>query len=466
MPKVSRDRRIRLGGLAGVAAAALLTVTACGGSGSSTAGQATTPAAGGSSSAAGSSSATGQTSAPAATGQDASAFTVLSNAENTTVPGELKKLAAGACSTENAALPLQIQTVPQASLDQKLQLLAGQGALPAMFAAGNAPATTKTLVQAGDIANLQDELTKLGVINDVEPAAVSTIKNLYGGFYVIPDEFNIEGIFYNKKIFTANGISVPTTWDELTADAAKLQAKGIQPFSASGQQGWPITRLISGYLYRSLGPDALNDIASGKAKLTDTSYVKAAQAIAGLGAKGYFGKGVESIDYNTAVNTFLTGKAAMLYMGTWVLANISDKTADTVGADNIGFMPFPSVTGGAGDSTQYPANVGLPFTFGAKTLGPKTEAWLKCIVANYGAGVLKDYGTYSGFTVSAPVSGLSALQTDIQQTMASSKQSVLWFEAQFSTQATTVSQQDASPLVNGSMSPSAFMSAVQAAQSS
>lgn len=461
MPKVSRDRRIRLGGLACVAAAALLTVTACGGTGGSTAGQTTTPAATG-----GSTTASGQTSAPAAAGQDGSAFTVLSNAENTTVPGELKKLAAGACSTENAALPLQIQTVPQASLDQKLQLLAGQGALPAMFAAGNAPATTKTLVQAGDVANLQDELTKLGVISDVEPAAVSTIKNLYGGFYVIPDEFNIEGIFYNKKIFSANGISVPTTWDELTADAAKLQAKGIQPFSASGQQGWPITRLISGYLYRSLGPDALNDIASGKAKLTDASYVKAAQAVADLGAKGYFGKGVESIDYNTSVNTFLTGKAAMLYMGTWVLANISDKSADTVGAGNIGFMPFPSVTGGAGDSTQYPANVGLPFTFGAKTLGPKTEAWLKCIVANYGSGVLKDYGTYSGFTVNTPVSGLSALQTSIQQTMASSKQSVLWFEAQFSTQATTVSQQDAAPLVNGSMSPSAFMSAVQAAQSS
>ena len=463
MPKVSRDKRIRLGGLAGVAAAALLTVTACGGSGSSTAGQATTPAASGSS--AGGSSSAAQTSAPAATGTDGSAFSVLSNAENTTVPGELKKLAAGACSTENAALPLSIQTVPQASLDQKLQLLAGQGALPAMFAAGNAPATTKTLVQAGDIADLQTELTKLGVISDVEPAAISTIKNLYGGFYVIPDEFNIEGIFYNKKIFTANGISVPTTWDELTADAAKLQGKGIQPFSASGQQGWPITRLISGYLYRSLGPDAMNAIASGKAKLTDPSYVKAAQAIADLGSKGYFGKGVESIDYNTAVNTFLTGKAAMLYMGTWVLANISDKTADTVGADNIGFMPFPSVTGGAGDISQYPANVGLPFTFGAKTLGPKTEAWLKCIVQNYGAGVLKDYGTYSGFTTASPVAGLSTLQTDIQQTMASSKQSVLWFEAQFSTQATTVSQQDASPLVNGSMSPSSFMSAVQAAQS-
>ena len=333
-----------------------------------------------------------------------------------------------------------------------------------MFAAGNAPATTKTLVKAGDVVNFQAELTKLGVISDVEPAAISTIQNLYGGFYVLPDEFNIEGIFYNKKIFAQRGISVPQTWAQLVADAAKLQAKGIQPFSASGQQGWPITRLISGYLYRSVGPDALSAVAGGTAKLTDPKYVAAAQAIASLGAKGYFGKGVESIDYNTSVNTFLTGKAAMLYMGSWVLANIDDPSADTVGASNIGFMPFPDVTGGSGSSAQYPANVGLPFTFNAKTLGPKTAAWLKCIVANYGSGVLKNYGSYSGFTLGAPASGLSALDTQVQQIMANSKQSVLWFEALFSTQATTVSQQDAAPLVNGSMSPAAFMSSVQAAQ--
>ena len=442
MRKVSRDRRLRAG-LAGVAATALLTLAACGGTGSS------------GSAGSGSSSGGGAT--------DPKAFTVLSNAENTTVPGELKKLAAGPCAAQNAALPLQVQTVPQASLDQKLQLLAGQNALPAMFAAGNAPATTKTLVKAGDIVNFQTELTKLGVISDVEPAAISTIQNLYGGFYVLPDEFNIEGIFYNKKIFTQQGISVPKTWAQLVADAAKLQAKGIQPFSASGEQGWPITRLISGYLYRSIGPDALSAVADGTAKLTDPKYVAAAQAIASLGAKGYFGKGVESIDYNTSINTFLTGKAAMLYMGSWVLANIDDPSADKVGASNIGFMPFPDVTGGSGSSAQYPANVGLPFTFNAKTLGPKTAAWLKCIVANYGSGVLKNYGSYSGFT-GAPAAGLSTLDTQIQQIMANSKQSVLWFEALFSTQATTVSQQGAAPLVNGSMSPTAFMNSVQAAQ--
>jgi raffinose/stachyose/melibiose transport system substrate-binding protein len=407
-------------------------------------------------------------SGPTATGgTDPSAFTVLTNAENTTVPGELQKLANGACSAQNAALPLKVDTVPQSNLDQQLQLLAGQNALPAMFAAGNAPATLKTLVQAGQVADFQAELSKLGVQDDVQPAAVSTIKALYGGFNVLPTEYNIEGIFYNKQIFAQQGIAVPQTWDDLVAAAAKLQAAGVQPFSASGQQGWPITRLISGYIYRSLGPGAMDAIANGTAKLTDPDYVKAAQAIADLGAKGYFGKGVGSIDYDTAVNTFLSGKAAMLYMGTWVLANIADTKADVVGAANIDLMPFPAVAGGKGDISQYPSNVGLPFTFGAKTLGPKVEAWLKCIVSNYGSGVLSDYGTLSGFKLtSAAPSGQSALATKVQSTIASSSQSVLWFEAQLSTKATTVSQQNAAPLVSGSMSAADFMAAVQAAQTS
>jgi len=450
MRKVLQDRRLRIG-LAGAAAISLLTLTACGGSGSSTTTNSTTTP--------------GSTSSgtAAAGPSDPSTFTFLNITEDATVGEEMKGLAQGACSTENKALPLVVENVPQASLDQKLLLLAGQNALPSMYAAGNAPATTKTLVQGGDVVNFQTELTKLGVINDVEPAAISSIDSLFGGFYVLPTQLNIEGIFYNKKIFAQDGISVPQTWSQLVADAATLQAKGVQPFSASGQQGWPITRLISGYLERDLGPSALNAVASGAAKLTDPQYVAAAQAVASLGAKGYFGKGVESIDYNTSVNTFLTGKAAMLYMGSWVLSSIATPSSDTIGAGNIGFMPFPNVTGGKGNSDQWPANVGLAYTLNAKTLGPKSQAWLKCIVQNYGYASLKTYDTFTGFVSNPAVTGLTPLETQVQNIISSTKQSVLWFEALFSTQATTVSQQDAAPLVNGSMSPSAFMSAVQAA---
>jgi raffinose/stachyose/melibiose transport system substrate-binding protein len=393
-------------------------------------------------------------------------FSYLSVTENTTVKTALTSLSEGSCKSANDALPLKVETVPQASLDQKLQLLAGQGALPVQFAAGNAPALTQKLAKSGKIADLEAKLKELGVDDQLEPAAVSTIKALYGGkLEVLPYEYNIEGVFYNKKIFEANGLKVPGTWDELVASAAKLQAKGIQPFSASGQQGWPLTRLLSGYLYRSLGPDALKDVADGKAKLTDPQYVKAATEIAALGKKGYFGKGVGSIDYDTAMNQFLTGKAAMLYMGSWALANISDAKQDKIGADNVGFMPFPAVSGGKGSIDQYPSNVGLGITLGAKSFDKNTGAWVSCIAKNYGSKALKDHGSISGFKVNTPVTDANEVTTQVRDTISASKQNVLWFEALFGTKATTISQTNAAGLVSGSVSPEQFMQTVQDALS-
>ncbi|GGV68898.1 ABC transporter substrate-binding protein [Streptomyces longisporoflavus] len=393
-------------------------------------------------------------------------FSYLTVNENSTVKTALGTLSKGRCADEHKALPLKVESVPQSGLDQKLQLLAGQDALPVQFAAGNAPALTEQLYKSGKIADLEKELDKLGVLDRVEPAAISTIKALYGGkMQVLPYEYNIEGIFYNKKIFAENGIEVPGTWSELTAAAARLEAKGTQPFSASGQLGWPLTRLISGYLYRSLGPDALQDVKDGKAKLTDPAYVKAARQVADLGKKGYFGKGVGSIDYDTSFNQFLTGKAAMLYMGSWALTNIADPKQNTVGADNIGFMPFPAVTGGKGSVDQYPSNVGLGITLGKNT-DAKTGDWVTCIAENYGSTALKDQGSISGFKTSTDVKDANEVTGQVRKTISDSKQNVLWFEALFSTKATTVSQTNAAGLVSGSMSPKQFMQTVQDALSS
>ena len=56
------------------------------------------------------------------------------------------------------------------------------------------------------------EFQKLGVSNQLVPAAVAILKQIYGPkLAALPLEFNIEGFWFNKKIFAANGIAVPTT---------------------------------------------------------------------------------------------------------------------------------------------------------------------------------------------------------------------------------------------------------------
>ncbi len=392
-------------------------------------------------------------------------FTYLHVTEDPATPAIIKELAGNECTAENKSLPYDDQTIAQAQLDQKVQLLAGQKALPTMFSAGGAPAVTQSLDKAGSLVDVDAALTKLGVADNVLPAAKSTIKALYGGNDIaLPYQFNIEGFWYNKKIFTANGLTVPTTWDELVADAKVLNGAGVQPFAtgASGQ-GWPITRLISGYAFREIGPSAMADIRDGTSKLTDPAYVKAAQAVADLGAKGYLGKAPEAVDYNTIISDFLTGKAGIMYMGSWVLPNFADTTANKIGADNIGFFPFPTVPGGKGSIDQLPANIGVPTALSKSAYTDRVGAWTKCIAKNFGSAALKKSGQISGFKVNTPVT-TDALTTLVQDKIASTKTSVVWFETYFSPKASTTSWNNIASLVDGKMSADDFMKLVQADQ--
>ncbi|MFF7276911.1 extracellular solute-binding protein [Streptomyces griseorubiginosus] len=394
-------------------------------------------------------------------GSDAKAFSLTINDDNHIVQQELTTLSKGSCAAQNKALPLKIQTLPIGNVDQKVQLLAGQNALPVQFAAGGTPQLTKTLDKAGQVLDLEKTLKDLGVWDDLQPAAIKTVENLYGKFNVMPYQFNIEGIWYNKKLFADQHVATPTTYDQLVAAAAKFKDAGVTPFAADGKDGWPLTRLISGYLYRELGPDALQSVADGKAKLTDPAYVKAAQAVADLGKAGYFGKGVGSIDYDTATQQFLTGKAAMFYMGSWALGDFNDRTKNKIGADNVGFMPFPTVAGGKGSADQIPANVGLPVAVSAKSYDTKVGDWLSCITKNYGAASLKDQGTVSGFKPNGDTGTLPPLTQTVQDTISKTTTSTLWFEALFNTKATETSQTNAAPLVTGSLSAKDFMQKVQ-----
>ncbi|CAM5613599.1 ABC transporter substrate-binding protein [Streptomyces griseorubiginosus] len=394
-------------------------------------------------------------------GSAAKEFSLTINDDNHIVQQELTTLGKGACAAQNKALPLKIQTLPIGNVDQKVQLLAGQNALPVQFAAGGTPQLTKTLDKAGQVLDLEKTLKDLGVWDDLQPAAIKTVENLYGKFNVMPYQFNIEGIWYNKKLFADQHVATPTTYDQLVAAAAKFKGAGVTPFAADGKDGWPLTRLISGYLYRELGPDALQAVADGKAKLTDPAYVKAAQAVAELGKAGYFGQGVGSIDYDTATQQFLTGKAAMFYMGSWALGDFNDKTKNRIGADNVGFMPFPTVAGGKGSADQIPANVGLPVAVSAKSYDAKVGDWLTCITKNYGAASLKDQGTVSGFKPNGDTGTLPPLTQTVQDTISKTTTSTLWFEALFNTKATETSQTNAAPLVTGSLSAKDFMQKIQ-----
>lgn len=392
-------------------------------------------------------------------GSTPSSFEFLKNAENTTTEPVLDSLIDGACAEQNETLPLEVSSVPQAELDAQIQLLASQGGLPPMFSAGGNPAEGARLAEAGALVDFDEALTDLGMRDKIAPGAVSTIEKLYGGgFNFLPFQYNIEGIWYNTQIFEDNGWEVPETWDDLVTIAGEAKAAGLTPFSASGEQGWPLTRLVSTYLFRTVGPDALQKVADGEAKLTDPEYVEAAAAIADLGAQGYFGDNVTSLDIDGSYNLFLTGQAPMIYMGSWILGNINGD-GNEVGAENMSFFPFPAVEGGAGSIDQYPSNVGLPATFSADAYSEDVAGWLGCIAENYGNAALQE-GQITGF-VADEKADLPEISQKVADTIATSTDSVLWFEALFPAKASQISSTNAALLVTGQLTPEEFMGLVQ-----
>jgi len=398
------------------------------------------------------------------TGDGASEFTILHH-QDITIPGTpqlIQALADTECSTEEAATPINFELVDQTAVDTQLTLLAGQDALPVFFTAPGSKELINDFAGDGQLLDIGATLEDLGVADQLNPAAVDVAKQLYGDtLYTIPFEFNIEGFWYNKQLFADNNIDVPTTWEELSDAAGKLESAGVLPFSAAGDQGWPITRLVSGYLFRDLGSDALQKVADGDAKLTDPEYVAAAQAVADLGSEGYFGEGVTSVSYDASIAQFLTGQAGILYMGSWVLNNFNDEAQNQIGEDNIGFFPVPEVEGGAGSITETPANNGLMSSMSAKQYNAGIGDWLTCIADNYGNKALSENGSISGFKATEIPADLPSLTAMTQEAIDESTGGVLWFEALFGQEATTVSQANGTGLVTGNITPEAFMQLVQ-----
>ncbi len=350
--------------------------------------------------------------------------------------------------------------IQQTSLNQQVQLLAGQGALPVLY---NSPSldVMLQLEKNSEALDIESTFQQLGVSQELLPQAVAVIKQIYNGrVLALPFELNIEGFWYNKKIFAQNGLQPPQTFDELVQIAGNLQQKGVQPFAASGTQGWPITRLIGNYLFRRFGPDALARVKNGQAKLTDPSYVEAAQAVANLGKQGYFGKGVATLDYAPAETLFLQGKAAMFYMGSWAVADF-EASSNKIGADNVGFFPFPNVTGGVGNSNQIAINGGQTSSVNKAKYNATVGQWLAYVAKNYGSVSLQKQGVVSGFVVHNKPANLSPLTSLVLDQISKVSQPVLWFEAVFPAKATNLSQQDAAPLVTGALAPNGFMTAVQ-----
>jgi raffinose/stachyose/melibiose transport system substrate-binding protein len=152
-------------------------------------------------------------------------------------------------------------------------------------------------------------------------------------------------VVYNKEIFDRVGVSVPTTYAEFEAVAAKIQAAGITPIYEPVSDGWHHV-----LWFPEIGPrlEELEPGLADKLNLNQATFAEndnAALAVSQLNelyAKGYFGENALSETYADTNAQMASGKFAMtvseLSRAQRIAADFPDVKAST-----FGFFPMPLV---------------------------------------------------------------------------------------------------------------------------
>ncbi|HEX6552827.1 MAG TPA: sugar ABC transporter substrate-binding protein [Ktedonobacteraceae bacterium] len=125
---------------------------------------------------------------------------------------------------------------------------------------------TSTFSNAGWLEPL-DTALPAGDFSSIAPAQL-TLSTYNGHRYRLPANFGSVIFFYRKDLFDKEGISVPTTWDELVQAGLKLTKNGVYGIGLAGKNG--NTELFNEMCYwmGQVGSDPLHmDSAGGRQAL-------------------------------------------------------------------------------------------------------------------------------------------------------------------------------------------------------
>ena len=164
-----------------------------------------------------------------------------------------------------------------------------------------------------------------------------------GKIYASSVEGSVVGYFYNKDLFAQAGIDTPaTTWDEFWEQCDKLKAAGITPLALDTADSAWVTQLWWGAMVATSGEDGMKFMQTMNP--TDYNFPEMVEAVETVQKMLQEYTTLDAIGgkYEHAANNFLSGQAAMIANGPWMIGDFSDTSKTTEGfADKVGSAIYP-----------------------------------------------------------------------------------------------------------------------------
>jgi raffinose/stachyose/melibiose transport system substrate-binding protein len=243
--------------------------------------------------------------------------------------------------------------------------------LPAEMAAGNPPiifdlfggeGDALKYAAAGRLLDLTPILSELGLADRFLNLNQFVLD---GKVYGLPIGGSTEGFFYNEELFAKYGLKEPATWDELELAAETLKSNGITPFAMGSKGAWVPLMLVNTLIGRYAGPEAIDGFPAGTQAWNAPEVVDAFAKYQEWVNKGYFTKGELGLEYADMLNAILTGKAGMMFDGSWRSSVFKDEAQAGALTGKVGYFSMPGAPGGVGDQTYVNGNYSNGYGFSA-----------------------------------------------------------------------------------------------------
>ncbi|WP_327583969.1 extracellular solute-binding protein [Nonomuraea sp. NBC_00507] len=262
--------------------------------------------------------------------------------------------------TQATGAKVEVVTIPD-PYEQGVQTKVATGDKPdlafwqptaSMLTALNARSNLQPLDGAPWVSTLAPELRDITGLLD---------KTRYAALITSPA---VEGVYYNKEVFAANGITeTPKNFDELLEAGRTLKAKGVTPFFEMAGDKWATQWWVQVQLADAAKSGLWDRVNTGKETFEDKTILDAIKKYKSLIDEGLFNSDIKTAKFEDQGEALLSGKAAMAMQVNSFFGQLQAK-ADTAELDKkIGFFPI-SPSGNVGTFIPDQSNALVAFRTG------------------------------------------------------------------------------------------------------
>lgn len=235
---------------------------------------------------------------------------------------------------QNPNIDVEMVTVPFGEAQNKFKVAAQAGNAPDVLRAE--VAWIAEFAALGFLEPLDEKFTDQ---DDFLPSALAYGK-WNGKTYAVPQVTDALALLYNKKLLVQAGFHrAPETWDEFVQVAKKLTDPSKDQWGFYMRQSEAYFTLP--FIWSFGG--GLIDVETMKPLINTEGAIKGLEFVKKLRDEYKVFKDDRDFpnDYNTAMQYFKSGKAAMILNGPWATADILTGEAFKDNPDNLGIAPIP-----------------------------------------------------------------------------------------------------------------------------